>query len=172
MQKFTSPLRNIKVASPCSEDWNSMIGNDRMRFCGACEMNVYNLSGMTREEAESLVAGAEGRLCVRFYKRADGSVLTNDCPVGWARVRERIKIVATAFASLIFTFFGAIGSVSIFSSSRKTAEVGAIAIGANSNTGARQMPTQPIMGNVAIRETSLPTREFEMGKMAITQSNR
>ncbi len=126
MQKFSSPLRNLKIASPCSEDWNAMIGNDRMRFCGKCEMNVYNLSGMTREEAESLIARSEGRLCVRFYKRADGSVLTRDCPVGFARVKARAKAIVTASASLIFTFFGSIGIVALLASSRKTAEVGTI----------------------------------------------
>ena len=66
-----------------------MYGDDRKRFCGDCKLNVYNLSGMSREEAEALIMNAEGRLCVRFYKRRDGSVITGDCPVGWARVKQR-----------------------------------------------------------------------------------
>ena len=44
--------------------------------------NVYNLSDMTEEEALKLVEEREGRLCVRFYQREDGTVLTSDCPVG------------------------------------------------------------------------------------------
>ena len=47
MAKFTSPLNNLKVASPCSQDWEAMLGNERKRFCGECKLNVYNLSGMT-----------------------------------------------------------------------------------------------------------------------------
>ncbi len=62
MNKFTSPLDNIKVASPCSQDWNAMFGTDRKRFCGDCKLNVYNLSGMTKKEAERLLADSEGRV--------------------------------------------------------------------------------------------------------------
>jgi hypothetical protein len=42
-------------------------------------LNVYNLSEMSQESAEALIAETEGRLCVRFYQRADGTVLTRDC---------------------------------------------------------------------------------------------
>jgi hypothetical protein len=65
-----SPLNNIKIASPCSADWNAMSGDDKKRFCGECKLNVYNLSGMTKDEAENLIIETEGRLCVRFYSRA------------------------------------------------------------------------------------------------------
>ena len=102
MTKFTNPLSNIKIASPCSQDWNEMIGTERKRFCGECKLNVYNLSGMSRGEAENLLISSEGRLCVRFYRRADGSVLTKDCPVGWQAVKQRLSKTATAFASLVF----------------------------------------------------------------------
>ena len=117
MSKFDSPLTNLKIASPCSADWNEMVGDNRKRFCGDCKLNVYNLSGMKRTEAESLIMNAEGRLCVKFYSRADGTMITQDCPVGWARVKQRTQIFVTAVASLLFTFFGAIGLVSIFAKS-------------------------------------------------------
>ena len=55
MNKFTNPLSNIKIASPCSQDWNEMIGTERKRFCGECKLNVYNLSGMSEQEAENLL---------------------------------------------------------------------------------------------------------------------
>jgi hypothetical protein len=88
-------LENIKIASPCSADWNAMSGDERTRFCAECGKHVYNVSAMTRREASALVAKTEGRLCVRFYRRADGTVLTQDCPVGLraraARVRRRLS---------------------------------------------------------------------------------
>ena len=87
MSNLNSPLKDVRIASPCSADWDKMYGDDRKRFCGDCKLNVYNLSGMTREEAEGLIMRAEGRLCVRFYKRRDGTVITQDCPVGWERVK-------------------------------------------------------------------------------------
>lgn len=113
MANFTSPLNNLKVASPCSQDWNAMIGNDRQRFCGDCKLNVYNLSGMTQAEAENLLNNSEGRLCVRFYKRADGTVLTQDCPVGWQAVKRRISRTAAAFVSLIFGLLTGLGLMSL-----------------------------------------------------------
>jgi hypothetical protein len=109
MNKFTNPLSNIKIASPCSQDWNEMIGTDRKRFCGECKLNVYNLSGMSEQEAENLLMNSEGRLCVRFYRRADGSVLTKDCPVGWQAIKRRVSRVSTAAASLIFGAISGLG---------------------------------------------------------------
>lgn len=31
----------LKVASPCSADWNSMKGDDAVRHCGSCKKSVY-----------------------------------------------------------------------------------------------------------------------------------
>jgi hypothetical protein len=56
-----------------------MCGNDRVRYCGHCKKHVFNLSGMTRPEAEDFLLRQEGGLCVRFYRRPDGSVMTQDC---------------------------------------------------------------------------------------------
>ena len=53
MARFKNPLEQVQVAAPCKADWEQMIGSERMRFCGECNLNVYNLSGMTRSEAES-----------------------------------------------------------------------------------------------------------------------
>jgi len=113
MPKFDSPLNNIRIASPCAADWNEMYGGNRKRFCGDCKLNVYNLSGMTRDAAESLIMKAEGRLCVRFYRRADGSVITDDCPVGWAKVKQRTRLYATAAASLLMALFTGVLFVSL-----------------------------------------------------------
>jgi len=58
------------------------VDGERVRHCGECKLNVYNLSEMTQTEAEGLIRKHEGRLCVRYYQRADGTVLTRNCPVG------------------------------------------------------------------------------------------
>lgn len=109
MTQFTSPLNNIKIASPCSSDWDGMVGNNRQRYCGDCKLNVYNLSGMSKYEAENLLMQSEGRVCVRYFRRADGTVLTKDCPVGWQAVRAKMSRFWTAAASLLFTVAGGIG---------------------------------------------------------------
>lgn len=93
-------LDTIKIASPCSASWDAMVGDSKSRFCGACEKHVYDLSAMTREEAELLVLEREGELCVRLYRRRDGRVLTQDCPVGVRRKRLRVAGMLTLVAGV------------------------------------------------------------------------
>jgi hypothetical protein len=109
MRKFTSPLEGVRVAAPCPADWERMVGDERVRFCGQCSLHVYNLSGMTKREAEGLVANAEGRLCVRYYSRADGSVLTRNCPVGLRALKRRVSRIAGAALSAVIGFFAGVG---------------------------------------------------------------
>jgi hypothetical protein len=89
-------LDRARVASPCNVSWDDMPGNDRIRHCGKCDKNVYNVAFMSRDEAETLLREAEGRVCMRIYRRADGTVLTSDCPVGAQRKRRRNVVAALA----------------------------------------------------------------------------
>jgi hypothetical protein len=41
--------------------WDDMAGNERVRFCSQCKLNVYDISAMTKSEVESFIANAEGR---------------------------------------------------------------------------------------------------------------
>jgi hypothetical protein len=133
-------LDRIQVASPCSEGWEDMSGNERRRFCGKCQKHVYNLSAMTSDEAEALVFETEGRICVRFYRRADGTVLTQDCPVGRQRKRRRWL----AAVSLAAAGAGA-----------------AAAIGGQATTG-ELVPIEPapaVMGSAAVPDDPAPSPE-------------
>lgn len=109
MQTRTSPLDHVKVAAPCPAEWERMTGDDRQRFCHQCSLNVYNLSGMTRREAEALVANSEGRLCVRYFRRADGTIITSNCPVGLRALKRRASRVARAVLSAVLTFLAGVG---------------------------------------------------------------
>ena len=87
-----SVLDHVRIATPCPMRWDDMAGTDAKRFCGECRLHVYNLSTMSRIEAEALVqahAATGERLCAGFYRRADGTILTQDCPVGMAALRRR-----------------------------------------------------------------------------------
>lgn len=94
----------LRVASPCTEDWEGMTGNHLVRYCGKCEKSVYNLSELTAPEATRLVEQMEGRMCATFYTRRDGSVLTADCPVGARKVRRKRQVIAAAFGALAGLF--------------------------------------------------------------------
>lgn len=117
MARFKSPLNHVQVAAPCKADWNEMIGSEQVRFCGQCNLNVYNLSGMSRVDAESLIVRTEGRLCVRFYRRRDGSIITQDCPVGLRAIQRRVSYLAKAIIATAFTFLASIGLQSLISDS-------------------------------------------------------
>jgi hypothetical protein len=95
-------LDQVRVASPCKADWNEMLGDERVRFCLSCEKSVYNLSSMTKDAAESLLQERLGNdLCVRFYQRTDGTILTQDCPVGVTKKRRKKLALAVAGAGAL-----------------------------------------------------------------------
>ena len=101
MTKPASSLDLIQIASPCPVAWEDMAGDERRRYCGACKLHVYNLSAMSRQEAETFVAKAEGRTCIRMFRRADGTVLTRDCPVGLRALRQRLVRAVAALAGMV-----------------------------------------------------------------------
>lgn len=102
-----SILEKISIASPCSADWDKMVGDDRERFCNQCSLNVYDISTMSKVEAEEfLFLRKEGRVCVQFFKRNDGTIITNDCPKGLRLVRDKSRKLlkaASAFITLLAT---------------------------------------------------------------------
>lgn len=63
-----SLVDSIEIKSPCSESWDAMNGNAKMRFCSHCDKHVNNLSELTRKQAMRLVRDSNGRLCVRYVK--------------------------------------------------------------------------------------------------------
>lgn len=82
--------------------WDQMKGDDRSRHCNLCELNVHNIAGLSTREVEDLVTTSEGRLCVRLFRRADGTVITQDCPVGLRKYRQRVAgIASAAFAAVL-----------------------------------------------------------------------
>ena len=99
-------LDNVRVAAPCPANWNEMVGGERVRYCRSCEKNVYNLSEMSRKDAEELLETHEGRLCIRYYQRADGKIITQNCPVGLRLMRRVYLTVNARAATLCSAIFG------------------------------------------------------------------
>ncbi len=95
------PGIKLKVASPCPAKWDDMKGDDAVRHCGSCNKDVFQISNMSTEQVERFLLDRKGlRTCVKFYQRADGTLLTNDCSVGKKAKRKR-KILAAATAATI-----------------------------------------------------------------------
>src|SRR5260370_22542525 len=87
-------LDQITIPKPCDADWDSMTGNDQVRFCEHCNLHVNNLSSMTRRDAMRLVARSKGRLCVRYIQRLDGGWLTKGVPQNLHRISRRVSPIA------------------------------------------------------------------------------
>lgn len=94
-----SLLDRIQVQTPCQTDWHSMRGDERVRHCAQCNKHVYNLSQMTRAQAEALLKRTNGKLCARFERRADGSILTAEATSSRWRLNPRFLRVASATIS-------------------------------------------------------------------------
>ncbi|NHZ79856.1 hypothetical protein F2P44_11295 [Massilia sp. CCM 8695] len=96
----------FSIPVPCAVSWDEMTGDNRVRHCGDCKKNVFDLSAMTESEAAALVAGnVKGELCVKFYRRQDGTVMTSDCgaaPESFARPAPRSlpRLVGAAVLAL------------------------------------------------------------------------
>jgi hypothetical protein len=101
MPRRSLPVVHSLIAAPCDVPWASMVGDDRRRHCGECKRDVHNLSAMTDAEVvaflEAVAALPENvqAPCVSLYQRADGTMLTADCPVGLRRRRRRAILVST-----------------------------------------------------------------------------
>ncbi|MBK8269234.1 MAG: NADAR family protein [Planctomycetes bacterium] len=70
---------------------------------------------MTREEATRLVFETEGRVCVRFFRRKDGRIITDDCPRALAAVRKRLRrwaaVISGLFGGIIATSTACVGAI-------------------------------------------------------------
>jgi hypothetical protein len=97
-------LTSIRIASPCPADWAKMAGDERVRHCSECNLNVYNLSAMTERQVKQLIAGSQGqRVCARFYRRADGTVLTQDCPWRFRTLARKVSRFAAAVLAAVMS---------------------------------------------------------------------
>ncbi len=99
-------LDKVSLAKPCSQNWDEMVGDERERFCGECCLNVYNLSSMTRDEAEEfLQVRNDGSVCLNYVCDDKGKVITDDCPRPLRALRNRF-MPALKVASSFVAMFG------------------------------------------------------------------
>lgn len=106
MKRKAGTLDAISIPDPCPTDWDSMTGNRRQRFCQQCSKNVYNLSAMTRDEAEALIARLEGRLCARVERDEAGVIWTDDLRAAPQLISRRASPVAAALVTALIGLGG------------------------------------------------------------------
>lgn len=162
-------LEDIKVASPCHARWDDMVGDAKSRHCAACDKHVFNLSAMTREEAELTMLEKTGEVCIRLYRRADGTVITADCPVGVRKKRLRLVGVLALGA-------GALASAAGYAAVRESERAQVVMGGFESvpkptptEIAPVAQPTPPpsaLPAPSSSAQPPIPDHAFEMGKRA------
>lgn len=96
-------MKQARIASPCSANWDEMPGDEKMRLCGQCNKHVLNAIEMTDEEVLQAFAriAAGQRVCMQLYRRADGTFLTKDCPVGFKKLQAQARKAISRVAAFI-----------------------------------------------------------------------
>jgi hypothetical protein len=64
----------LPIPEPCHEDWSTMTGPEKRRFCNACSKHVHDLSAMTAAEAKETLSD-EPDICVRYTVNEDGTLV-------------------------------------------------------------------------------------------------
>ncbi|MFO0715067.1 MAG: hypothetical protein U0353_34835 [Sandaracinus sp.] len=94
----------LRVVSPCTEDWNAMVGDARVRHCSRCDRDVYDLAEMTRPQIAALLEARGVEPCVRLRRRADGTLVTADaCPPETVASSTRAGLAVATVAVAITT---------------------------------------------------------------------
>lgn len=66
----------LKIASPCHENFDNMQGAGAKRFCDSCSKHVTNLSDMTQNDADKFLRESAGTsVCVRYQIDRSGEVV-------------------------------------------------------------------------------------------------
>jgi hypothetical protein len=99
---FPRPHERLEVLEPCSADWDSMVGDERARFCAQCQKHVHNLSEFTPREALDLVLRTGGRLCLSIERDPRGVPRTRELAEPLYRIGRRAsRLAAGAFGAAL-----------------------------------------------------------------------
>jgi hypothetical protein len=118
-----------------------MTGDERVRHCAKCDKDVFNLSALTAEQAESLIRERAGTLCARYYQRKDGTILLADCEIGRRGKRQR-RYIAAGLA-LALSSGTAAAAVATHEEQRHDPDLEVIQGGVGGEPTTVLLPTQP-----------------------------
>lgn len=96
-------LDDLRVGGDCDEAWATMPGSGRSRHCRTCDHAIYDLSALTRGEAEALVVAHDAagkRLCGAMTHTVAGTLASVSW---WSRLRAAREqgVLAVAAAAVL-----------------------------------------------------------------------
>lgn len=185
LNQAADALDLVEIPIPCDVPWDGMPGDERVRHCGHCKQNVYNVSELTRAEANHLL---RARACLRIYRRPDNTVVTSDCRERLRAARKRGLLIFAGtllivlWAQICAQFVGLMGLRRLVGGRRATMGEpvaipmpGQVAPPAVPTAGTPVMPTErpmgvpaPIKGRIRPAPPTPPERRHHMGRAAPT----
>lgn len=96
-----------RIDQPCSEDWASLSGDERARFCQQCGHHVHNLDELDAGERQRLLS-APGRKCVAYRV----TPRTIRISARWWQVFRLPRLAVMAFSILVAMFAGGCATTS------------------------------------------------------------
>ena len=88
----------LQIGTPCPKRWDDMSGDAKRRFCQHCQLHVHNLSAMKPGERSQFVTESDGRACISYEIRPDGTMVT---PSRWQWVLRPLRAFAALIAALL-----------------------------------------------------------------------
>jgi hypothetical protein len=145
MPANSTPLSSLRIDKPCSQNWESMPGDERRRFCAQCQHHVHNLSALTQREIQKLIVTTEGRLCGRLERDSFGRLKTRSEKTGLLDgLTKRARTTKLALSSILAALAANIGFAQSPANSTSTANA------------AETPPSQPPAGGDKKKPTSSP----------------
>jgi len=96
----------IQIDSPCTADWDSMIGTDQVRFCQHCQLTVREISQFNEKQIDRLLRRSGDRLCIRYSQPKS----TTAQPKVLHQIARRTSLLARTAFSAGLTLSTAIGA--------------------------------------------------------------
>lgn len=163
-------LNQVHVEKPCHADWDAMtpVQGEQIKHCAGCKKNVYNLSAMTEQDANTLLE-QNPNLCVRYAQDETGKILTQ---TQRSRVASWLPSMLKFAASVAAIVAGIFGRTAVADTAHpKKAPKKPIKTQTQTTRklimGKRAMPTHTMGMPIIPRKNTNPPKET-LGKRAVT----
>ena len=91
---------SISIPVPCHEDWNKMTDVAKGKFCGSCQKEVIDFSGMSQSQLVAFFKKPAGSVCGRFRNdQLDAEMTIPAKRVPWAKYFFQIALPAFLFSA-------------------------------------------------------------------------
>ena len=84
----------LHIPKPCHENWNAMSPAEKGRFCQACQKQVLDFSGKSKDEIITILRQSKGAVCGRVPQRH------------LSAISSKRKKYLPSFLTTLFTFLG------------------------------------------------------------------